>query len=189
MNRRTALTTVAAVLATAALAGCTERGLQAQDDVYQDTTEWKDPTTAPVTFSGPTATGSTFSSKAHLGSVLVVNFWYAGCNPCRAEAPDLVKVAGEYTAKGVQFVGVNVVDDAANAETFARGFDVPYPSILDQQAQGAVQLAFAGTVSPKAVPSTLVLDKRHRVVARVVGRVNASVLSTLIDDALDGKAA
>jgi peroxiredoxin len=189
VNRRGALTTIAAALATAALAGCTEQGLQATNDAYQDTTEWKASTGKVVTFSGPTADGSSFSSKDHLGSVLVVNFWYAGCNPCRAEAASLVKLSDSYASKGVQFVGVNVVDDAANAQSFARTYKVPYPSILDQKAQGAVQLAFTGTISPKAIPSTLVLDRKGRVVARVVGGINASVLSTLIDDALDGKAA
>ena len=38
----------------------------------------------PITFSGTTETGEKVTSEQYLGNVLVVNFWYAGCAPCRA---------------------------------------------------------------------------------------------------------
>jgi hypothetical protein len=48
-----------------------------------------------------------------------------------------------------------------------------------------VQLAFAGTVAPNAVPTTLVLDKQGRVASRVLGRIqDASILDTLISSTL-----
>jgi hypothetical protein len=39
------------------------------------------------------------------------------------------------------------------------------------------------------VPSTLVLDRKGRVTARVVGLANESILKTLIQDTVDGYAA
>lgn len=169
------------------LTGCTEPGLQGTTD---DTgvTEWKDPTT-PVVFSGPTSDGSAFRSKDHLGDVLVVNFWYAGCAPCNAEAPVLQALATQYGEKGVQFVGVNIEDERANAQSFERRYKVPYPSILDQADGGATQLAFHETVKPALVPSTLVLDGKGRVRARIIGQADRSVLNTLIEEAVDGKGA
>ena len=178
------------VAAALLLAGCTEVGASGRSAGLTDNvTEWSDPTSEPVVFSGPTVGGSTFSSKDQLGKVVVVNFWYAGCGPCRGEAADLDAVATKYAAKGVQFVGVNTSDTKDNAAGFVRDFTVPYPSVLDRAAGGSVQLAFTGSTPPSAVPSTLVLDRKGRVVARVVGAINRSVLGTLIDDALDGKAA
>ena len=41
----------------------------------------------PIEFSGETVEGGTFDSADTLGEVTVVNFWYAGCAPCRVEAP------------------------------------------------------------------------------------------------------
>lgn len=176
------------------LTGCTEAGAQDttadQGFVNGDgaVAQWDRPTTAPVTFSGKTISGTGFSSKQYLGKVLVVNFWYAGCPPCRAEAPTLNSLATKF-AGDVQFVGVNVTDDSATAAGFERTYKSTYPSIVDQEGNASVQLAFASSKPPKAVPSTLVLDRKGRVTARIVGLANKSILDTLIQDAVDGNAA
>jgi thiol-disulfide isomerase/thioredoxin len=141
----------------------------------------------PIDFSGTTEDGSTFSSSSARGDVLVVNFWYAGCPPCRAEASDLTQIAGQYASKGVRFIGVNTRDDAATAKSFDSTFKVSYPSILDVDG-GAVQLAFSGSMRPNATPTTFVIDKQGRIAARIAGDVAAqpSTLTTLIDSTLQG---
>jgi thiol-disulfide isomerase/thioredoxin len=188
MRRRLAVVT--ALIATLALAGCAQRGPQVPNAGFvggDGVQEWQHPTTAPVEFSGPTVDGATFRSADHAGKVLVVNFWYAGCGPCRAEAADLRKVATDYAGKGVQFVGVNIRDEAGDAEPFDRQYRIPYPSILDQRNHGATELAFASSIQPNAVPTTLVVGKKGRVTARILGPVNESVLATLIDAARSGR--
>ncbi|HEY0248019.1 MAG TPA: TlpA disulfide reductase family protein, partial [Gryllotalpicola sp.] len=141
--------------------------------------------TAPVVFSGKTSDGATFSSTSHLGEVLVVNFWYATCGPCRVEAKDLQKLSAEFQGKGVQFIGVNTRDDAATANSFDTHFGVSYPSIMDADSTAA-QLAFVGTYRPNATPTTIVLDKRGRVAARIEGPINdqPSTVETLITSTL-----
>jgi thiol-disulfide isomerase/thioredoxin len=137
----------------------------------------------PIAFSGTFDTGPSGSSEDWLGSVVVVNFWYAGCAPCRAEAPDLEALNIKYQPDGVQFVGVNVRDQAGTAQSFADAFGVTYPSFLDADG-GEIQLAFAGEIAPDAVPTTLVLDRQGRIAARIVGRLDKSILNTLISDAV-----
>jgi thiol-disulfide isomerase/thioredoxin len=134
-----------------------------------------------ITFSGTTETGETVDSAEYLGNVLVVNFWYAGCAPCRAEAPDLEQVYQETSPSGVNFLGVNVRDQAPTIESFNARFGVTYPSIIDQD--GKAQLSFAAQVPPNAVPTTLVLDAQGRVAARILGQLkDPSILKTLITD-------
>ena len=141
--------------------------------------------TDPVEFSGETDFGTTFGSADTLGSVTVVNFWYAGCAPCRAEAPDLVAVYDEFSPEGVQFVGINTRDQVAQAEQFAAQFGVEYPSIMDNANGRATQRAFAGQIPLNAVPTTLVLDAEGRVAHRVLGQLaDASQLRTLIEETL-----
>ncbi|HEU5223898.1 MAG TPA: TlpA disulfide reductase family protein [Candidatus Lumbricidophila sp.] len=135
----------------------------------------------PVKFNGATVDGGSFDSAAAVGKVVVVNFWYAGCAPCRAEAPLLQQVHAASDSANVAFVGVNVRDQAETARPFEESFGVTYPSIVDVNT-GNAQLAFAGKIPPAAVPTTLVLDRKGRVGARVLGQVeSASILTALID--------
>lgn len=138
----------------------------------------------PVDFVGVDQNGEKVSSEDFLGEVLVVNFWYAACAPCRAEAPDLVELSSEYAGNGASFLGVNVRDQADTAIAFDETYGIEYPSIIDTN-DGAVKLAFSGAVPPNAVPTTLVLDAEGRIAARIVGQVrDPSILDTLIRDTI-----
>ena len=139
---------------------------------------------AAVTFSGATDTGGTFDTADYAGQVMVVNFWYAGCPPCRLEAADLEALHQEFQSQGVVFVGVNILDQPATALTFATEFGVSYPSIMDV-SDGLVRLAFAGSISPNAVPTTLVLDSNARVAGRISGLLSdKKLLASMIEDVL-----
>ncbi|MDP3207636.1 MAG: TlpA disulfide reductase family protein, partial [Rhodoglobus sp.] len=100
----------------------------------------------PIEFTGATETGEIASSEDYLGDVLVVNFWYATCPPCRLEAPWLEELNQKYAPDGVQFLGVNIRDGAETAQVFAENFGITYPSIID--SDGLVTLAFSGLASP-----------------------------------------
>lgn len=134
-------------------------------------------------YSALTDDGASISSETVKG-VVVVNFWYAACPPCRAEAADLEAVHQKFAGEAVTFFGVNVRDQPETAKAFASEFGVSYPSVIDAN-DGAVQLAFSGSIAPNAVPTTLVLDKQGRVAARILGRITSpSILETLIRDSL-----
>jgi len=137
---------------------------------------------AAVDWQGTLAGGNRLSSANLSGVVTVLNFWYAGCAPCRAEAPDLVAIAKHFPK--VQFVGVNVRDAAGTAQAFERKFKINWPSILDSDS-GSVVLAFTGIVTPQAVPTTLVIDRKGRVAARVLGRIEPATLRALIKRVVD----
>lgn len=115
------------------------------------------------------------------GHVVVLNVWGSWCAPCRAEAPDLAKISKETAPRGVRFVGIDVRDNPAAARAFARNYDITYPSWDDQH--GLVLAQFTGIIPVSAVPSTVVVDKNGVIRARVVGRVEASTLRGLIEDA------
>lgn len=134
-------------------------------------------------WSGVTESGFGLDSAALEGKVTVMNWWYAACAPCRAEAPDLAALYREFNPQGVEFVGVNVRDTAATALAFDRTFGIEFPSVMDQLS-GTVSLAFTGVVSPAAVPTTIVIDREGKISARILGRIDAGILSTLIETVL-----
>lgn len=134
----------------------------------------------PIEFDGVDEAGAAISSEEYRGEALVVNFWASYCAPCRAEAPDLEKLSQKWADRGAQFIGVNTYDEAAGAEAFARNYGVTYPSVIDVHS-GATQLAFAGTVPPSALPTTIVLDANGKVAARILGQIeSASILDAII---------
>ena len=134
-------------------------------------------------WSGITESGFGLDSEALKGKVTVMNWWYAACAACRAEATDLADLYREYNPQGVEFVGVNVRDSAATALAFDRNFGIEFPSVMDAQS-GTVSLAFTGVVSPSAVPTTLVIDKEGKVASRILGRIDPGILRTLIETVL-----
>lgn len=137
-----------------------------------------------IDFTGIGENGEALASADYAGQVLVVNFWYASCAPCRAEAPDLQRLNAQFEDNGASFLGVNVRDQAANAIAFSETYGITYPSVLDVN-DGGMQLAFSGSIPPNAVPTTLVLDKEGRVAARILGQVTSpSILETLIRDTI-----
>lgn len=187
MTRRRSAWVAASVLSLILLSGCVEKPTIATGDSSVNNTITEIPVShrnAPIVFGGALDTGGTADSTAWRGSVVVVNFWYAACPPCRAEAPDLEALYEQYGPKGVVFIGVNVRDTAPTARSFAQKFGISYPSIMDN-VDGAVQLAFHGQIAPNAVPTTMVLDRQGRAAARILGRIPSRLtLGTLIDSAL-----
>lgn len=98
------------------------------------------------------------------GQVVVVNLWGQWCAPCRAEADDLERVYQATKDSGVQFLGINVRDPQRDkAQDFAVDFGVTYPSIYDPPMR--TLLALGGDYPTSVIPSTIVLDRQHRVAA------------------------
>ncbi|MGH3434788.1 MAG: TlpA disulfide reductase family protein [Thermocrispum sp.] len=95
------------------------------------------------------------------GKVVVLNVWGSWCGPCRAEMPELQEVYDKTRASGVQLLGIDVRDPSRGvAADFVRNVGVTYPSIYDPP--GRSLLALRG-YPHNVVPSTIVLDRRHRV--------------------------
>lgn len=135
----------------------------------------------PGAVSGSTVDGRPIALSDYAGKVVVVNVWGSWCAPCRAEAPMLAKAARDLSPKGVVFLGIDSRDPSeAAAQAFVRRFDIPYPSLYDQE--GRSLLAFRGTLTPNTVPSTVIIDERGRVAASVLGQVTRTTLYDLIDD-------
>jgi len=197
VNRLTPVALIA-VAVSLALAGCTSDSLATDYNSSDANSNYVSPdgTTktiaaadrgAAVKWSGTTDRGDTVSSGDYAGKVVVLNFWYASCPPCRAEAARLEKLNTTYSPQGVVFVGVNVQDSGPTALSFEKAHGVTYPSILDAD-DGAMRLAFAGKISPTAVPTTLIIDAKGRVAARFSGLITSpSLVATILDATLAEK--
>lgn len=131
--------------------------------------------------AGPTIDGGTVDLADEIGSVVVVNAWASWCAPCREEMPRLRATYDDTPRSQVAFVGLDVTDDAADALAFAAETGMEWPSISDPE--GAL-LATVPGVPPRALPSTVVVDRQGRIAATMVGAVPPDTLTPLIEGLL-----
>ena len=126
---------------------------------------------APV-ITGPLLGGGEFSAKS--GKVQVMNVWASWCSPCRAEAPALQDLSEAHPE--AQFVGVLTRDNLVSAKAFVERFEITYPTITDD----AILAKFTGQLSVNAIPTTLLIDKKGRVAARISGEITYSKMDELL---------
>lgn len=107
--------------------------------------------------------GKQITLSGYSGKVVVLNIWGSWCGPCRAEMPELQRVHDQTRDSGVQVLGIDVRDEVRTApQDFVRNLNITFPSIYDPP--GRSLLALAG-YPRSVVPSTIVLDRQHRVAA------------------------
>lgn len=103
----------------------------------------------------------------------VVNFWSSTCAPCLKEMPDLERVSAEQAAK-VAVVGVDVTDTEAAGREMVTKTGVTYPNARDPQAE--IFATFGGT----ALPRTVLVDAKGRIVAVHNGALSAAELTDML---------
>ena len=120
----------------------------------------------PGKISGPELTdpSRTIGLDDFAGKVVVVNVWGQWCGPCRAEIPELQKAYDQMRPSGVEFLGIDVRDNNRDAAVdFVTDRKVTFPSIYDPAMR--TMIAFGGRYPTTVIPSTVVLDREHRVAA------------------------
>lgn len=121
------------------------------------------------------------------GRVVVINIWGQWCGPCRAEVTRLQQVYDATRGAGVSFLGIDVRDNNRQAALdFVNDRQVTFPSIYDPAMRTLI--AFGGRYPTTVIPSTLVLDRQHRVAAVFLRELLASDLQPVVQR-LAGEAA
>ncbi len=109
--------------------------------------------------------------------VVVLNIWGSWCGPCRAEAPDLQFILDQTRASRVNVLGIDVRDVRSAAADFVRDRGLTYDSLFDPPGR---VLTVLGGYPRNTVPSTIVLDRRHRVAAVYLTPIRVADLIPLV---------
>jgi len=180
-----------ALLAAALVAGCsTGDDAVAQGGTFQfvapggKTDILYDPPSSrgvPGPLSGPDLmdTNRTISVDDFAGQVVIINIWGQWCGPCRAEVSELQQVYDATRGDGVSLLGIVVRDNNIQApRDFIIDRKISYPSIYDPAMR--TMLAFGGKYPTTVIPSTVVLDREHRVAAIFLRELLAEDLLPLV---------
>ena len=123
------------------------------------------------------ATGSEYDFDS---KVVVVNVWGQWCGPCRSEISELQKVYDETRDSGVRFLGIDVRDNNRDAAVdFIVDRKITFPSIYDPPMR--TMIAFGGRYPTTVIPSTIVLDRQHRVAAVFLRELLAEDLRPVVE--------
>lgn len=89
-------------------------------------------------FTLATLDGTPVSLSDYRGKVVLLNFWYTNCPPCREETPALQQAYQKLSDQGLVILGVNVrknerpgADGDNDIRAFVNQFGVTYPIAID----------------------------------------------------------
>ena len=132
--------------------------------------------------------GKTVSLSKERGNVVLLNFWYSSCVPCRRETPDLATLFRTYSPHGFMILGVNLDDllipDAGGAslKVFLQEFQPPYPILL---GSNEVMEAYGGV---PVQPISFLIDRQGIVTKVFWGAYPGAVFEKAIRAQIEGAA-
>jgi len=116
------------------------------------------------------------------GRVLLVDFWATWCDPCRAEMPELVRLAARYQARGLQLATVSCdePEQEAGAVAFLEKNGTPAPHYVKRATSDD---KFIDAIDPKwsgALPALFLYDRQGRLVRSFIGETDTAALEAAV---------
>jgi peroxiredoxin len=110
------------------------------------------------------ATGDSVSLDDYRGSVTLVNIWATWCVPCREEMPSMQRLFDSVGTRGFRIAAISIDEGSSeDVVAFARELDLSFDILHDRS--GSVERLYQTT----GVPESFLLDRRGKLVKRVIG--------------------
>lgn len=127
------------------------------------------------------AEGQPFELASLRGRTVVLNFWATWCPPCIDEMPELATLHREIVDQNASVIGIGI-DSPSNIREFALKHRLPYP-LLIAGLSGSELSRRLGNQSG-ALPFTVVIDAKGRLIERKLGRIRLEDLRRRVRSAL-----
>ncbi|MNM59509.1 Thiol-disulfide oxidoreductase ResA [compost metagenome] len=121
--------------------------------------------------------GKTYQVGGKRDKPLLVNFWASWCDPCKEEAPDLVKMADKYSQSlDVYSVNVTMYDQLSKAKEFVQQYKMTFPVLLDEK-----EVAYR-KYNGVAFPTNVLIDRNGVIQDVIIGTLSAEQLERKLED-------
>jgi len=118
-------------------------------------------------FVARTLEGNRVGLENYKGQVIILNLWATWCGPCRVEMPGFENLYRRFRSEGLTILAVSLdKGDNAKVKDFVEKYQLSFPVLIDQDEE------VAHRYPTFTIPTTYVIDKQGRVVAKVDGAKN-----------------
>jgi thiol-disulfide isomerase/thioredoxin len=114
-----------------------------------------------ITFTAKGMDGKTYDIAALRGKVVVLNFWFIGCAPCRMEIPGLNTLVKEFANKDVVFLAL-ALDEEKDLKEFLKKTPFAY-TIIPKTSE------IADLHSVEGFPTHIIIDRKGMNIGQLVG--------------------
>jgi peroxiredoxin len=105
----------------------------------------------------------------------VINFFASWCSSCWAEIPHIQSVYNDYQGRGLQIVGIGVLDSEESLRWMVDKLRITYPTVYDTSGDTVVKI-----LQLRSMPTTLFVDRQGIVRTRWQGFLDQETLQRLI---------
>jgi peroxiredoxin len=119
--------------------------------------------------------GQSFALSDFRGSIVVLNFWSAGCAACAAESFSLQAIHDGYSAQGVVVVGINPVDSSEDAQAFMRQYQLTYRHAPDPNK------LLSSQYNVQTIPQTFIIKRDGTLAQALTVAVDYQRLKNILD--------
>ena len=135
------------------------------------------------TFKVSEISGKVLSQEDLKGKVSIINFWATSCTTCVKEMPEMIQTYNKYKMDQLEFIAVAMsYDPPMYVVNFAKTRQLPFHVAMD--SDGSVAKAF-GKI--QLTPTTLVINKKGKIIKRYVGEPNWDEFHQLLEKSLAEK--
>ena len=120
-------------------------------------------------------------SEQYAEKVVVINFWYPSCAPCREEMPEFQRAWEELEGSPVRFLGL-FVPSGFDTEPMAREFVDEFGLTFDFATDGRATIATAYGI--EFYPTTWFIDRGGRIASRHAGTLDAPGITDAVRELL-----
>lgn len=118
---------------------------------------------APV-FEARDRNGKLYNSADWKGKVVVLDFWFTGCIPCRAEIPYMDKLAEEMKGEPIRFISLSLDSGDELTALWKKMVKDQHGPVLPLNVAGGFKSDLAKAYQIHGVPRIVIIDKEGRIV-------------------------
>jgi peroxiredoxin len=128
-------------------------------------------------WSGPALGGQDIALSSLRGKGVYLNFFATWCHGCNEEAAALETLSRQYRERGLEVVGIDVLESPTKAADFRRQHHLTYPLVVDE---GSLRRQYR----INALPVQVFIDRAGTVHRIVLGQISLADMQRNVESIL-----